>query len=138
MTTTAQPNIADAARAVLESHPELLAAMLYGSAASGRMNDESDVDVAVLADAPLTVEQKIDLAVELGRVLHRDVDILDLSTALGTVFAEALCNGQRLFVRDTVAFARQVRRMQYNQADDMPRYRMILDERRRRFINGKR
>lgn len=53
-------NLATIERAVADiaRKENLVAAYLHGSAATGRMDDESDIDIAFLADAPLTRDER--------------------------------------------------------------------------------
>lgn len=46
-------------RGVLQNHPELELAMLFGSVARGTATAESDLDIAVSAGSPLGVEDRI-------------------------------------------------------------------------------
>ena len=59
-------------------------AYVFGSVARGEAGHDSDVDVAIHFDAGMTAEERfarvLRLGVELERVLHRDVDVVDLET----------------------------------------------------------
>ncbi|MBC8206018.1 MAG: nucleotidyltransferase domain-containing protein [Kiritimatiellales bacterium] len=57
--------LAARAKAALGDEPGLKLAILYGSAATGRMRAGSDVDIAVLFDRPLRAEQKMTLIGQL-------------------------------------------------------------------------
>jgi uncharacterized protein len=120
----------------LQSMPGLTLAILYGSAATGRMTGHSDVDVAVLFDRPMDAEARMTLAAELGGVLARAVDLVDLSSLNGTILKQILCKGQVLINRSPAALAALLCRMTYNQADMMPYVARTLQERQERFVHG--
>jgi predicted nucleotidyltransferase len=68
--------------AALTAGPPLELAMLFGSAAAGRMHAGSDVDIAIIPrqrDLPLADE--LSLQTELARVCGRDVDLVRLDLA---------------------------------------------------------
>ncbi len=50
------------AREVLLAEPDLKLALLFGSAATGTMRTDSDVDIACLFDYPLNADQKMRLS----------------------------------------------------------------------------
>ncbi|MGH8672767.1 MAG: nucleotidyltransferase domain-containing protein, partial [Burkholderiales bacterium] len=56
----------------------------------------SDLDVAVSADRPLSVTQRFGLIEALAAACGRPIDLVDLRSARGTVFAQAL-QGRELF-----------------------------------------
>ena len=48
-------------REVLGKFPALQLALVFGSVAVGKQRPESDLDIAVMAEKPLTVEEKINI-----------------------------------------------------------------------------
>jgi len=128
--------IADRVRESLQTIPDLRVALLYGSAASGRLRSDSDVDVAVLFDHPLDVEQKVMLTARLEYRLSRTVDLVDLFSLNGTILKQILCKGRVLIRKKTEDLTKLLYRMIYNQADMMPYVHRTLKERQRRFIDG--
>ena len=111
-------------------------AIVYGSVATGGLRPDSDVDIAVLFDQPLSAERKVDLAVELAQRLSRQVDLTDLMSLSGTILRQILCKGEVLVKADTSSLAELTRRMIYNQTDLMPLVRRTLEERQMRFVYG--
>jgi uncharacterized protein len=71
--------IAEALTRVLEATPAVRLAVLFGSAAAGRLRRGSDIDVAVLVDGPR--DQLTPLAVALERATGRPVDLVPLAGA---------------------------------------------------------
>ncbi len=130
------PEIAERARSILHDEPDVILALLHGSAATGRMRADSDVDIAVLCEQPLTVERKTMLAARLERALRVSVDLIDLFSLNGTILKQVLCKGRVLVRRRPEDMAGQVKKMLFNQADMMPYVRRTLRERQQRFIHG--
>jgi uncharacterized protein len=71
----------DVVRVLRGAIPDLQLVVLFGSHARGDATPASDVDVAVLATAPLQPEQVNDTRTGLERALRRDVHFIDLGTA---------------------------------------------------------
>lgn len=121
---------------VLQGESQLKLAMLYGSAASGSLRPESDVDIAILLNQPLTAEQKVRLSAKLENVVHRQVDLVDLFALSGTILQQILSKGRVLMQKNPEEFTQLLKRMIYNQADMMPYVSRTLLERQQRFIHG--
>jgi len=120
----------------LAGFPALKVALLFGSAAAGRMTSASDVDVAVAADRPLPINDRFSVQAALSRELKREVDVVDLHKVSGVILAEAMTKGKAV-LKDRDVYAALIRKMWYNQADMMPLVRMILERRRRRMADGR-
>ena len=131
-----QNDIVRRSREFLRSVTGLRLAIVYGSVATGGLRPDSDVDIAVLFDQPLSAERKVDLAGELAQRLSRQVDLTDLMSLSGTILRQILCKGEVLVKADTSSFAELTRRMIYNQTDLMPLVRRTLEERQMRFVYG--
>jgi len=121
---------------LLAAEQGLKLAIVYGSAASGTMRPDSDVDLALLFDQPLSAERKMAIAARLETELLRTVDLTDLSILSGTILKQVLCKGRILIQNEAGVFAEQMQRMIYNQTDMMPYVTRTLLERQRRFIDG--
>ena len=80
------------------SFPErrLLGAWLYGSRATGRHRADSDVDIAVLCDAPLEPVALFDAGCRLAAQLGAAVDLVDLRRSGGLLRVEATHRGRPL------------------------------------------
>ena len=120
----------------LNNEEGLKLAIIYGSAAAGTMRIDSDVDIALLFDRPLSAEYKMELVVRLERALLRNVDLVDIATLSGTILKQVLCKGRVLIQKEAGTLAEQMKKMIYNQADMMPYVSRTLLERQRRFVNG--
>ena len=81
-------------------------AVLYGSAASGALREDSDVDLAVMYPSSLGVDHLIRLTEEVSGVFGRDVDLVDLRRAGPILKMQVLQNGRPVVVNDPGAFER--------------------------------
>lgn len=95
------PGLTGALAHLREHLPELRAVYLFGSTATGQAHGSSDVDLAVLGDTSFDAVRLFDLAAELADILHRDVDLLDLTQASTVMRAQIIAFGQRIYGHDT-------------------------------------
>lgn len=130
LTATAQLCAAELAQL-----PEIQLAFLFGSWASGTASASSDIDLAVAGYHRLSMDERAAIAARVARRAHRDVDVIDLQAVSGVILHQALTRGTPLLVRDKALYAAVMKRMLFNQADEMPYYRRLLAARRARFLN---
>ena len=119
---------------VLERHPSVTMAILFGSLAAGRGRADSDLDLAVSTTAPLTVAARVELIDELAAAVGRPVDLIDLNQAHGPLLQQVLTTGRLMLCRNRTEYAELLRRQAYEEADLMPYYRRILATRRQAWI----
>ena len=107
-------DMSQAVRQALEPFAGVRFAVVFGSAAAGRLHGESDVDVAVYGDSggllEIEVEREIesetDIQISLERATNRNVDLLVLNRAPATVCAAALLTGRPVVIRDGALYRR--------------------------------
>jgi len=121
---------------ILRRHPEVQVAWLFGSAASGRLTPDSDLDVAVLGRGPLSAAATKPLIEQMAQACRRPVDLVDLQATHGPIVGRVLQEGERLFCDDTTLYADLMKRHMFDQADWLPLRRRILDIRRRAWIES--
>jgi len=121
---------------ILAAYPEILIAILFGSAGKGRLTAGSDIDIAVAAGHPLSYEQKNELHRALSRALPYEVDLIDLQSVSGVILQQALCTGVIVQKKSPAHLAALLKKMWFNQADMMPYTRLILKKHSERFVNG--
>lgn len=126
-------NLNDRIRQLLSRRNDVRLAILFGSQATERMTPHSDLDMAVLMDAPLSAETKFHLVADLAEISGRPVDLIDLHTTGEPLLGQVLKYGVRLLGDDT-EYAQLIRRHLFDEADFMPYRRRILEERRRAWI----
>lgn len=132
---SAPQQIVKAIVACLINHPEVQCCYLYGSAATGAMATGSDVDIAVAGERELSPEEQIRLRDELEVATRRDIDLIDLRRASGTLLRNAL-RGQSLLCRNPGVRYELARRLVYDQEDMQPLRRGMMDRRRQAFAYG--
>jgi predicted nucleotidyltransferase len=71
-------------------------ALVFGSGARESLRFDSDLDLAVAGENRLSGTERFELVRKLAAVTGRPVDLVDLKTARGVVFARAL-QGKELF-----------------------------------------
>jgi uncharacterized protein len=131
------PDVIDLIKKWLDSHPEILLAILYGSFARNTATATSDIDLAVAAKEPLDVEKRIVLSQELGALARRSVDLVDLKTAHGLIVDEVLSEGGLFLRKDEDAYEQLLKRHLIENAYDRPIREKILKERRNRVFKTK-
>ena len=117
----AQPNIG------------VLAAILFGSLATGVGRAGSDLDLAVDAGRRLTTAEKMALISELAGRIGRPVDLVDINAIGEPLLGQILHHGKRILGSDT-RYANLLRRHLFDQADYLPYRNRILFERRQAWI----
>jgi predicted nucleotidyltransferase len=113
---------------LLSNFPQIELAILFGSVANGTASANSDIDLAVRAEQPLSADLKLELMEEIGKRIGRPADIVDLFVAAEPLLGEVL-KGQRLLGSDE-SYARMLTRHLFNLADFVPLQQRILSERR--------
>jgi predicted nucleotidyltransferase len=120
-------------REVLNQLGGIRLAILFGSLATGRATAASDLDLAVLMDAPLSAATRMALIGDLSLAIGRPVDLIDLKTTGEPVLGQILKHGVRLFGSES-DYAELIKRHLFDEADFTPYRRRILTERRRQWI----
>lgn len=111
---SAADEITAAVGAGLERFPKLTFAVLFGSAAAGRMRPDSDIDVAVYGatggrleiERDREIDRETELQIALERATQRNVELLILNRAPATVCAAALTTGRIVLMRDRAFYTR--------------------------------
>ena len=112
---------------ILGRYPGLRLAILFGSRVDGGARPDSDIDLALLADEPLSGTVIRELVEAIGRKLGCPVDIVDLHHAPQPITGQAL-NGRRL-LGDNRTWAELLTRHLIDSADFGPLRERILAER---------
>jgi predicted nucleotidyltransferase len=82
---------------VLGAHvPALAAIYLFGSQARGDARADSDLDLAILADQPVSPEALAAARDAMEAAVGRDVDLIDLARASTVLVRQVLIDGRRL------------------------------------------
>jgi predicted nucleotidyltransferase len=120
-------------RQVFTGFPQIKLAILFGSVASGAASAQSDLDLAVIADKPLEVAEKIQIIEALAMATGRPIDLVDVHSAPEPLLGQVLKHGRRIMGSDQ-AYAQLLYRHLIEQADFVPLQNRILSERRMAWI----
>ena len=71
----------------------LIAVYRFGSSVHGETHRESDIDIAVLARAPLAPTRRFDLQERLAGLLQQDVHLVDLAEASPVLAVQVIGGG---------------------------------------------
>lgn len=127
--TAAAGEVAAQLRSALEGFPGLELVLLFGSLARGRARVDSDIDIAVQADHPLTAQERMALIDTVSRTVQRPVDLVDLRTAGEPTKSQVVRHGRRI-LGSRAAHGRLIYTQLVDQADFGPLRSRILEERR--------
>ena len=119
---------------VLLGFPELGLAIIYGSFATGNEKATSDIDIAIAANSKISIEELVKVQTQLSNATSREIDLIDLNAATGTVFKEALTKGVTILKLDDELYAKILSRMLFQQADFEPLRNRILEARRKKVL----
>lgn len=75
---------------------ELIAVYVFGSTADDTTHPESDLDLAVLTERPLSAKARWKLEQRVSRELRRTVDLVDLRQAPTTLQSRIVASGRRI------------------------------------------
>lgn len=117
---------------LLAKRKTLKLAILFGSHATETAGPDSDIDVAVLDERPLTAADKEELIREIAYKFGRPVDLIDLYT-VGEPLLGQIFKGQRLLGDDN-SYAKLLTRHLIDSVDFLPLRQRILKERRDSWI----
>jgi uncharacterized protein len=119
---------------VINQHPYIELAYVFGSVAKSSARPNSDIDIAIKTSSPLTVIEKIKLIEELAQTTGRAVDLIDLRSAGEPLVGEILRDGIRLKGSSTL-HAELIKQHLFDTADFLPYVRRMLAERRQKWTH---
>ena len=111
----------------LSRRPSIRLAILFGSHAGGDARSDSDIDLALLADAPLSGAVILELVEAIGSEFGCPVDVVDLYHAPQPVLGQVF-KGRKL-LGDNRTYAELLTRHLIDSADFLPLRQRILAER---------
>lgn len=83
--------------------PGLRAVYRYGSAGGVFERHDSDIDLAIMADAPLSFKTHLELSATLARQTGKDIDLNDMRRLPVTLRVQIVTQGMRLFAANATA-----------------------------------
>ena len=105
--------------------------VLFGSQAHQTAKNDSDVDVALLANKSMSTDELIELQLALSSKLSKEVDVVDLSVSHGAILDEVFGRGDLLINRNPELYAKLLKRMWYEKEDDARFTQKTYEERLR-------
>ncbi len=118
---------------VLTQFPQICFVIVFGSVALGRQQPESDLDIAIAANHPLSANVKMAIISALAERIGRPIDLIDLSVTGEPLLGQVVRHGRRILGSDT-QYGELIRRHLFEKADFMPYRNRILAERRQAWI----
>jgi predicted nucleotidyltransferase len=113
----------------LALQPDIVLAILFGSAAAGKERAESDIDVAIDVGHVLTADEKMTLIAKLADTTGRSADLVDLRIVGEPLLGQILTHGERILGND-IRYAELTRKHLFDKTDFLPYRERILLERR--------
>jgi len=83
--------------------PNVVAVYAFGSMVSGETHAESDLDLAVLADAPVDPQQLWKVTQDIAAIMNMETDLINLRQASTVMRMQVIQGGQRLYCCDQAA-----------------------------------
>lgn len=131
------PDVLERLRIALREGPALRLAMLFGSATSGRLRADSDVDIAILpVDPDLGLRAELDLQAALSRAAGREVDLVRLDHASTLVRWEVARHGRPLWASGDDEACRFVAEAASEYLDFAPAFERASEAFRRAVASG--
>ena len=112
---------------------EIDTVLLFGSFAKGTFNEHSDVDLAIHSDSELDYEKLAAIQTELSLLLHREIDLADLSNAEGIFLYQIMTTGVKIKIKPSLFVTYLTKALCFKE-DFMPVIERFRKEKIRRFV----
>jgi len=120
---------------ILSDQPGIKAAFLFGSASTGEMRIDSDIDVAVWMEEPLDSQEAIELINKISATCLRPVDLIDLRQTDPILLKEILGSGVPVVTPPDDVLENLLQIVVRNEADFLPLLRVARRERVEAFAS---
>ncbi len=120
---------------LLDDENSIKIALVFGSFGTENERPTSDIDVALSLGLPMSIEQKMHFYNLIQKATGKEVDLIDLTVATGTVFKEALTTGRFVVNKDSDHLGQILIRMLSEESDYQVRKREIAFSARERIFN---
>ena len=127
---------------IIASKPEILFAYLFGSAATGKINKLSDIDLAIFIDPSYRHQSagygyQSEMIIELSAILSAQVDLVILNHASSFLRYQVLKKGILLFSRSNEMRRSFHEKTMRNYLDLKPLFKVQRDYMHKRLAAGK-
>lgn len=127
--------VASQLAALLATRSDIRLAYLFGSLARSTATPESDADIAISLGRRMTAAEKVQWIGDIGALLGRPVDLIDLETANGALLGRIFKEGIRLL--DDVVVRERIAANRANwQTDVAPYLERLRAERRAAWLGN--
>ena len=109
-------------------------AIVFGSVAKNQAGAESDLDIAINTQTPLSVEEKIEIISALAEATGRPIDLVDLREVGEPLLGQIVQHG-KMVIGSATQKAALLSKHLIDAADFSPYQTRILAERRSAWIN---
>ena len=90
----------------LEKDPNIVFALAFGSAVTGKLTPESDIDVAIYVREPLSGYELLSLMQKLSSLVKKEVHIVVLNDATPLLRHQVMKNRKELFIKDFLTYSK--------------------------------
>ena len=90
----------------LEKDPNIVFALAFGSAVTGKLTPESDIDVAIYVREPLSGYELLSLMQKLSSLVKKEVHIVILNDATPLLRHQVMKNRKELFIKDFSVYSK--------------------------------
>lgn len=118
---------------LLQSDTRVHAILLFGSFATGNVNPQSDIDIAIAATPPLPKKEYLAILAEISGESIRKIDLINLDDAHAPLLQEIFRKGTWV-KRNNSIYYRTLKRALFEAADFLPLKQYIQKKRVGRFI----
>jgi predicted nucleotidyltransferase len=87
---------------ILIEYESIVFAYVFGSYVSGKLRNDSDIDIAIYLSDEMPTDEYLDLKMKLTTVFKREVDLIILNSATPLLKFEICKKHIRLFTRDEI------------------------------------
>lgn len=122
-------------KALLADFPHVRVAAVFGSMAHGTERPDSDIDVAVQADKPLSANERIAITQAIALAFDRPVDLVDLRHAGQPLLDQIVSTGIQV-LGSRHQWGDLIYRNIMENEDFVPYQKRILEGRRRAWMNN--
>lgn len=83
---------------------DILLAFIFGSAVSGRLTEDSDVDIAILFSSMPEFPELLNITDEISGIVNKEVDVAVLNDSSPIIRMQVLKNGKLIKRKDDVIY----------------------------------